>query len=68
MSEDITAVDPMDSAKKNSEVLESLNGEQTVVLGEEPKCYWNDVAFTDGSRVEDDGVTYECHMGFWLKR
>ena len=69
MSDDITNVDPMDSTKKNSEVVESLTGEKTIILGEEKsKCFWNDAEFPDGSKVCDSGVTYECQMGFWVKR
>lgn len=69
MGNDITKVDPMDFTKKNADVVESLSGEQTVILGEDKSnCYWNDVEFSDGSKVSDQGVTYECHMGIWLKR
>jgi hypothetical protein len=68
MSEDITRVDPMDSAKKNSRLVDSLRGEATVMLDKgKLKCYWNDAAFPDGSKVCDSGVTYQCHMGSWLK-
>jgi len=69
MGDDISRVDPMEAKKKNSETADSLHGEKTVILGEEKsKCYWNDVEFSDGSKVCDNGVTYECHMGLWLKR
>ena len=69
MANDITKVVPMDSAKKNSDKVESLSGEQTVILGEEKsKCLWNDIEFPDGSIVCDDGVAYKCHMGIWLKQ
>jgi len=68
MSEDITRVDPMDSAKKNSRLVSSLSGESTVMLDKgEVKCYWNDAEFADGSKVCDSGVTFQCHMGSWLK-
>jgi len=68
MSDDITRVDTMDSAKKNSRVVDSLRGEATVILDKgEFKCYWNDAEFPDGSKVCDSGITYRCHMGSWLK-
>ena len=68
MSEDITRVDPMDSAKKNSRLVDSLRGEATVMLDKgKLTCYWNDAEFPDSSKVCDSGVTYQCHMGSWLK-
>jgi len=68
MSDDITRVDPMDSAKKNSRVVDSLRSEATVMLDKgELNSYWNDAEFPDGSKVCDNGVAYECHMGSWLK-
>jgi hypothetical protein len=68
MSDDITRVDPMDSAKKNSRVVESLRSETTVILDKaELQCYWNDAEFPDGSEVCDNGVAYQCNMGSWLK-
>ena len=52
MSEDITKVDPMDSAKNNSEVVESVRGQSTVMIKDEKSmCYWNDAEFPEGSKV-----------------
>jgi len=69
MSDEITNVEPMDSTRKNSDVAESLDGERTVILGEEnATCLWNDAQFSEGSMVCDAGVTYKCHMGIWLKQ
>ena len=69
MTVDITNVEPMDSAKKSSDVAESLDGERTVILGEEKAmCLWNDAQFSEGSMVCDNGVKYKCHMGLWLKQ
>jgi len=68
MGQDITQVDPVDSAKKNSRVVDSLRSESTVILDTSKlQCYWNGVEFPDGGKVCDSGVTYECHMGSWLK-
>ena len=69
MGNEIINVDPMDSAKNNSDLAESLSGERTVILGEEKsKCFWNDAEFPEGSSVCDGGVIYKCHMGIWLKQ
>jgi hypothetical protein len=68
MSEDITTVDSMDSAKKNSDMAESLDGSKTLRIdASQSKCYWNDAEFDEGSKVCDDGVAYECQMGLWVK-
>ena len=68
MSDDIKQVDPIDSTKKNSRVVDSLRGEATVILDKgKSQCYWNDVEFPEGSEVCDKGVAYECQMGAWLK-
>jgi len=68
MSNDIIRVNPMDSAKKNSRVVDSLRSEATVILDKgKLQCYWNEAEFPDGSKVCDNGVAYECHMGSWLK-
>ena len=67
MSDDITQVDPMNSTKMNSQVIESLQTETTVVLDSNIQCYWNGAKFPDGSIVCDSGVAYKCHMGHWLK-
>jgi len=68
MGEDIRMVQPMDSGKKNSEVLESTKGSSTVLMGEgSTSCFWNGKEFQDGDRVCDSGVAYECQMGRWLK-
>lgn len=68
MSEDLTKVDPMDSAKNNSDVVESVRGQSTVMIKDEKSmCYWNDVEFPEGSKVCDNGVTYECQMARWIK-
>lgn len=68
MSDNITKVDPMDSAKKNSQVAASLDSEATLILdARKSQCYWNEIEFPESSRVCDSGVTYECQMGHWVK-
>ena len=69
MGSEMTRVEPMDSAKKNSDMAESFSGERTVILGEEKtKCFWNDAEFPDGNSVCDSGRLYKCHMGVWIKQ
>jgi len=69
MTDEITKVDPMDEAKNNSQAVDSLSGETTIILGEEKsKCFWNDAEFNEGDKICDQGVAYECHMGIWVKR
>ena len=68
MSEDITKVNPMDSSKKNSDVIESVRGQRTVMIRDEKSvCHWNDKEFPEWSKVCDNGVTYECQMARWIK-
>ena len=68
MGQDIRQVEAMDTGKKNSEVLESTKKASTVMMGEgSTSCFWNGEEFSDGVRVCDNGVAYECQMGKWLK-
>ena len=68
MGDDIKQVEPMDSVKNNSEVLESTKKASTVMMGEgSTSCFWNDEEYQDGARVCANGVAYECQMGKWLK-
>ncbi|MFC1580309.1 hypothetical protein ACFL4N_05290 [Thermodesulfobacteriota bacterium] len=68
MNDDIRQVEAMDSGKKNSEVLESTKKVSTVIMGGgTTSCFWNDEEFSDGTRVCEGGVAYECQMGRWLK-
>ncbi len=68
MSEAIIDVDPMDPAMKNSRVIESVDQAGTVKFEDgRSRCYWNDAAFSEGTRVCDGGVAYECQVGHWLR-
>ena len=68
MDDNIRKVEPMDSARKNSEVSASLDSEATLILdASKYQCYWNDSEFPEGTRVCNSGVTYECQMGHWVK-
>lgn len=69
MGEEVIKVASMDAVRKNSDIVESLSGEKTVILGEDKtRCYWNDTEFTEGNTVCDGGVPYRCHMGLWVKQ
>ncbi len=69
MSEDIIDVDPMDSALKNSKVINSADEAGTVKFEDGVSlCYWNDAGFPEGTRVCDNGTAYECQVGHWLKK
>ncbi len=69
MSEDIIDVDPMDTAKKNSKVIHSVDEAGTVKFEDGvSECYWNDTGFPEGSRVCDKGTAYECQVNHWLKQ
>ena len=69
MSDDIIQVEPMDSSKKNSYVIASLDEEVTVVMGDSTtECFWNDVEFPEDSMICDNNVAYECQSGKWLKQ
>jgi len=69
MSGEITKVDPMDPAKKNSNCLDTLKGEQTAILGEDKtRCFWNDAEYTEEDLVCGNGTAYKCTMGVWVKQ
>lgn len=60
-------VDPVDSSKKTSEIIDGTAGEATVKMDlQSAKCHWNDVEFSQGDRVEAEGQCYECSFGRWL--
>ncbi len=61
-------VGPIDTSKKNSEVLGPTSDEATVQMDQlEQKCYWNDAEFSTGDQVESEGVRYECSFGRWIE-
>ncbi len=64
----ITPVGPIDSSKKNSKMFVPSEDESTVVLTKVRKvCDWNDQEFPEGANVCDNGATYECSFGKWVK-
>ena len=67
MNDEIIHVDPMSPSEKNSKIINSVADVPTVIIDKDVKCYWNGIAFYDGSKIRDNNVTYRCHMGYWLK-
>jgi hypothetical protein len=67
VSNKIVNVEPMNLSHKNSKIINSLADVPTVIIDKDLKCYWNNTAFDDGSRIRDNDVIYRCHMGYWLK-
>ncbi len=64
-----SVVDPMNPNKKNSNIAGPVSDEATVIIDKARNtCHWNDVSFPDGALVENEGVTYECHFGQWIKK
>ena len=64
---DATAVDPQDSSKQNSPIVD-MEAESTVALDSaNAVCMWNGQEFKDGSKVTTGGTTYECSFGNWVK-
>lgn len=62
-----TPVAPVDPGKRSSEILEPTGAEATVQMSKQTeKCLWNDVEFSQGSRVSVDGKCYECSFGQWI--
>ena len=69
MRETMIDVDPINPDMKNSRVIESVDQAGTVKFEDgQSRCYWNDAAFSDGTRVCDGGVAYECQVGHWIRR
>ena len=61
------SVEPVDPAKKTSEIIDATAGEATVKMDQQDaKCYWNDAEFSQGERVDVGGTCYECNFGRWL--
>ena len=60
-------VDVADPSKKTSEILGPTSDEATVQMSElTQKCYWNDVEYEQGARVEAGNDCYECSFGRWI--
>ena len=61
-------VGPIDNSKKNSEVLGPTGDEATVQMDQlEEKCCWNDVEYSTGDQVANDGKCYECSFSRWIE-
>lgn len=64
----VVNVDPVDPAKKTSEIAGPSADEATVSMDMmSESCYWNDQEFKLGQRVSVDGKCYECSFGRWLE-
>lgn len=69
MSDTGLGVDAVDASKKNSEIVEATADETTVSMElQDEKCYWNDVEFSRGARVNSGGKVYECSFGRWVEQ
>ena len=65
----VTPVEPIDPAKKNSEILGPTSDEATVQMDmQDDKCFWNDAEFSQGDEISSDGKSYTCSFGRWLER
>lgn len=61
-------VEPVDPAKKTSEILGPMSEESTVRMDlQNEKCYWNDTEFAHGDQVTIEGKCYECSYTRWLE-
>jgi hypothetical protein len=68
MSENGDVVEPIDPAKKSSEVAGPTSDEATVSMEMmDAKCYWNDAEYSNGDRVNAEGKVYECTYGRWIQ-
>lgn len=60
-----------DPTLKNSPIQEELNEEFEVLaqeVGELPACYFNDVAYTDGTYVcSGSSSLLRCEKGIWIR-
>jgi len=61
-------VEPVNPAKKTSEILGPMSEEATVRMDlQDEHCYWNDAEFSQGDQVAVDGKRYECSYTRWLE-
>jgi len=69
MSENtVVNVEPVDPAKKTSEIAGPSADEATVSMDMmSESCFWNDQEFKLGQRVSAEGKCYECSFGRWLE-
>lgn len=60
---------PQDSGLKNSPIAwEYLNEEEWMgpAVEEQPGCFFNGVAYADGTVVRCEDTVLECRHGFWI--
>lgn len=64
----VVNVDPVDPAKKTSEIAGPSADEATVSMEMmSENCFWNDQEFKLGQRVSSEGKSYECMFGRWVE-
>jgi len=69
MSDTGVSVEAVDTSKKNSEIVEAGADVTTVSMDmQDAECYWNDVEFSRGARVNSGGIVYECSFGRWVEQ
>lgn len=63
------SVEAVDASKKTSAIVEAGADVTTVSMDlQDAKCYWNDVEYSRGSRVNSGGKVYECSFGRWVEQ
>ena len=69
MPDTAISVDAVDTSKKNSDIVEAGSDVTTVSMDlQDAKCYWNDIEYSRGARVNSDGKVYECSFGRWVEQ
>lgn len=69
MADTGVSVDAVDTSKKNSDIVEAGADVTTVNMDQQDaKCYWNDVEYSRGARVNSGGKVYECSFGRWVEQ
>lgn len=64
---DVTKVEAPDSSKNTSEIMGPDSDDETVQMSDmDAKCFWNDIEFQTGDKVNADGQCYECSFGRWI--
>jgi len=63
------SVEAVDASKKTSVIVEAGADVTTVSMElQDAKCYWNDIEYSRGARVNSDGKVYECSFGRWVEQ
>ena len=64
MPDTAISVDAVDTSKKNSDIVEAGSDVTTVSMDlQDAKCFWNDVEYSRGARVNSEGKVYERGPG-----